>query len=177
MEKQLERQEIFEGKVIHVVKDKVLIEKNGNTSYREAVFHNGGVCIALKDSDGKYFVVRQYRYVPDQTLIELPAGKIEKGEDPFIAIQREAVEETGRSAKNIKPLGYIIPTCGYSNEKIYLYFGEVDEYKGQNLDFDEALEVEKYSLAELEDMIKKDLIVDAKTICLINRVRLEGLDG
>jgi len=177
MEKQIERQEIYDGKIIHVVKDKVLIEKNGNISYREAVYHNGGVCIALKDSDNKFFVVRQYRYVPNDTLIELPAGKIEKDEDPFEAIKREAVEETGRSAKNVKALGYIIPTCGYSNEKIYLYYGEVDEYKGQNLDFDEALDVEKYSLEELEEMIKKEEIVDAKTICLLSRIRLEGLNG
>ena len=85
VEKQIKRNEIYNGKIIHVVCDDVMID-DGTTSKREVVYHNGGVCIALKDSDGKFFMVKQYRYALEKEMIEFCAGKIEKGEDPDVAI-------------------------------------------------------------------------------------------
>ena len=80
MERQVNREEIYQGKVIHVVKDEVELD-DGSRAYREVVIHNGGVCIALKDGD-KFYMVRQYRYSLGKEMLEFPAGKIEKGEDP-----------------------------------------------------------------------------------------------
>ena len=174
MEKRLDRQEIYTGKVIHVTKDKVELD-NGTTSYREGVYHNGGACIGLKDKDGKFFMVRQYRYVPGVELLEFPAGKIEINEDPDNTILRECIEETGYSCKNLRKLDYMIPTCGYSSEIIYLYYGEVDEKVGQHFDVDEDLKLEKYSIEEIKEMVKKGIISDGKTICLILKMKLEGI--
>ena len=175
MEKQLKRQEIYTGKVIHVVKDEVVLD-DGTSTIREVVLHNGGVCIGLKDN-GYYYMVRQYRYALGKEMLEFPAGKIEKGELPDDAIVREVQEETGYSAKNIKKLGSIIPTCGYCSERIHLYFGEVDEYVGQHFDVDERLNLEKYTFTQIKEMIKSGEIDDSKTIALMYQIELEGLDA
>lgn len=175
MEKQLKRQEIYDGKVIHVVKDDVALD-DGTTTIREVVLHNGGVCIALKDGE-YYYMVRQYRYALGKEMLEFPAGKIEKGELPDDAIVREVQEETGFKAKNIKKFGPIIPTCGYCSEKIYLYYGEKDNYVGQHFDNDERLNLEKYTFKQIKEMIKNGDIDDSKTIALMYRIELEGLDA
>ena len=102
MEKQISREEIYNGKVIHVVRDEVELD-DGNRAYREVVLHNGGVCIALRNGD-YFYMVRQYRYSLGKEMLEFPAGKIEKGEDPDEAIVREVQEETGYTVKNLKKL-------------------------------------------------------------------------
>ena len=174
MEKKIKRDEIFKGKVIHVVKDEVLLD-NGNTSVRELVLHNGGACIALKKDD-RYFMVKQYRYTFSKEMLEFPAGKIEVGEDPEETILREAVEETGYSVKNLKSFGYIIPTCGYCSEKIYLYYGEADEYLGQDLDADENILLNQFTFKEIKEMIRNNQIDDAKTIALMYHIEMAGID-
>ena len=175
MEKQLKREEIFDGKVIHVVKDEVALD-NGGTSYREVVMHRGGACIALKDSDNKFFLVKQFRYCHNKEMLEFCAGKIEKDENPDLTIVREAEEELEYKIKNVKKLGYIIPTCGYSSEKIYLYYGETQMKVNQHFDEDESIEVYKYSFDEIKKMIKDETIDDAKTIALMYRMEIEGLN-
>lgn len=175
MEKLLNRQEIFEGKVIHVVKDDVVLD-DGSKAIREVVYHNGGVCIALKDDD-KYFMVRQYRYACGKEMLEFPAGKIEKGEEPDKAIEREAKEETGYEATSIKKMGQVIPTCGYDSEIIYLYYGIAGLNVGQHFDADERLKLEKYTFAQIKEMIRNNEIDDSKTIALMYKIELEGLDG
>lgn len=174
MEKQVKREEIYQGKVIHVVKDEVILD-DGTNATREVVLHNGGVCIALRNSD-YYYMVRQYRYALGKDMLEFPAGKIEKGEVPDEAILREVIEETGFEAKNIKKFGYVIPTCGYCSEKIYLYYGEVDKYVGQHFDIDERLNLEKYTFTQIKEMIKNGEIDDSKTIALMYRIELEEKD-
>mgnify|MGYP003296201633 CR=1 FL=1 len=133
------------------------------------------LAINLKDKDGKFFMVRQYRYVPGVELLEFPAGKIEINENPDNTILRECIEETGYSCKNLRKLDYMIPTCGYSSEKIYLYYGEVDEKVGQHFDVDEDLKLEKYSIEEIKEMVREGIISDGKTICLILKMELEGI--
>lgn len=174
MEKLIDSLNIYDGKVIHVTKDRVQLD-DGAIAFREVVKHNGGVCIAIKD-DNYYYMVKQYRYVHQKEMLEFPAGKIEIGEKPDEAILREAIEETGYSVKDVKKLGYIIPTCGYSSEKIYLYYGVVDKYLGQNLDVDERINLEKYTFSQIKEMIKNDIIDDSKTIALMYKIQLEGLD-
>ena len=175
MEKQLNREEIYKGKVIHVVKDLVEID-DGSTAYREVVLHNGGACIALKKDD-RYFMVCQYRYSLGKEMLEFPAGKIELGEDPDETILREAVEETGYEALNVKKLGSIIPTCGYCSERIHLYYGEAGKRLGQHFDPDERIDLKLYSFAQIKDLISQGVIDDAKTIALMYRLEMEGIDG
>ena len=175
MEKQIRREEIYNGKVIHVVKDDVLLD-DGTSSVREVVLHNGGVCIALK-KDGKYFMVSQYRYSLSKQMLELPAGKIEKGEDPDAAILREVEEETGYRADGIRKLGSIIPTCGYCSERIHLYYAVAGERVGQHLDEDERIDLLSYSYDEIREMIASGQIDDAKTIALMYYLHINGIEG
>lgn len=175
MENQIKREEVYNGKVIKVVVDDVILDDDVKT-IREVVLHNGGACIAIKDSDDKYFMVKQYRYVQNKEMLEFCAGKIEKDENPDDAVIREAKEETGCIVKNVKKFGYIVPTCGYSSEKIYLYYGEVDRKVDQHLDKDERINVYKYSLKEIKEMILDGTINDAKTIALLYHIENSGLD-
>ena len=175
MEKQIKRNEIYTGKIIHVVCDDVELD-DGTTSKREVVYHNGGACIALKDDDGKFFMVEQYRYALGKDMIEFCAGKIEKGENPDDAILRETIEELGYEVKNLKKFGYIVPTCGYCSEKIYLYYGEAGKKVDRHLDKDERIDLLKYSCKEIKDMIRSGKIDDAKTIALMFHLEAEGLD-
>ena len=175
MEKQIKRQQIYKGHVIDVVKDEVELD-DGTRSYREVVLHNGGACIALKDGD-YYYLVRQYRYPFGKMMYEFPAGKIDKGEQHLETVLRESIEETGYSAKNVRYFGYIIPTCGYCAEKIYLYYGEADEYLGQHFDKDEDITLEKFTFKQIKEMIKEGIIEDSKTIALMYHLELAGIDA
>ena len=171
MERKIKRQEIYDGKVIHVVVDDVMLD-DGSLSKREVVLHNGGACIALEDTDGKFFMVSQYRYALNEEMLEFCAGKLEKGEDPRDAVIRECHEELGYECKNLQALGYIVPTCGYCSEKIYLFYGQKGEYVGTHFDEDERIQSTKYPLSEIIKMIEENHIHDAKTIALANRLIL-----
>ena len=116
-ETMLESKEIFNGRVIRVTVDKVQLE-DGSTSTREIVHHHGGACIVPYFEDGTICMVRQFRYAMQQELWELPAGKLEKGEDPFEAAKRELGEECGLTADHYPPLGEFYPTVGYDTEII-----------------------------------------------------------
>lgn len=155
----------YQGHIIRVREDEVEMP-DGSFAKRDVVEHPGGAAIALKDEDGKYFIVQQYRYAQEKVMIEFPAGKLNPGEDPLESIQRETIEETGYRAKNIRYLGVMAPTPGYAQEKIYMYHGEVGEYLGQQLDEDEVLSVERWSLNQIIDAIKNGVIEDAKTIIM-----------
>ncbi|MBQ6126368.1 MAG: NUDIX hydrolase [Erysipelotrichaceae bacterium] len=174
MEKQINREEIYNGKVIHVVRDEVELD-DGNRAYREVVLHNGGVCIALRNGDS-FYMVRQYRYSLGKEMLEFPAGKIEKGEDPDEAIVREVQEETGYTVKNLRKYPPIIPTCGYGSERIHLYYGIADQKVGQHFDPDERIELEKYTLKQIREMIASGQIDDSKTIALMYHLETEGID-
>lgn len=175
MEKLYKRNDIYEGRVVHLVNDEVEID-DGSHTFREVVYHRGGACIALKDKDNKYLMVRQFRYALDREMLEFCAGKLEKGEDPDDAIIREAREELGSTVKNLVKLGYMIPTCGYSSEKIYLYYGEKEDSVSQDFDEDERIDLDKHSFGEIKEMIKSGVINDAKTICLVSRMILNGIE-
>ena len=139
-EKRLSSETKFEGRVITVTLDRVELE-NGGTSTREVVRHHGGAGVAALNDEGEIYLVRQYRYALDRELIEIPAGKLEKGEDPLEAAKRELGEEAGLAAAEYRDLGYIIPTCGYCSEIIYLYAAKGLSPVGQHLDADEFLSV------------------------------------
>ena len=175
MEKQISSETVYDGKIIHVHKDMVELD-DGRNAYREVVVHNGGVCIALKN-EGKYYLVKQYRYSLGKEMWEFPAGKIEKGEDPDEAILREAIEETGYSVKGLRNFAFVIPTCGYCTEKIYLYYGEADKHPGQHFDEDENISLYQFTFAQIEEMIRNHDIDDAKTIALMYQLKLQGIEA
>lgn len=176
MEKKITGQVLYAGKILSLCRDEVLLDDNSKV-VREIVKHRGGVAIALKNQNNKYYLVKQYRYALGTEMYEFCAGKLEKGEDPKDAIIREAREELGYSLKNLRAFGYIVPTCGYSTEKIYLYYAEADQYLGQKLDVDERIEVLELPFAKIGKMIEDGTIVDAKTVCLYARIVAAGIDG
>ena len=162
-EKQLSSEEIFAGRVIRVTVDKVELE-NGRTSTREVVHHHGGAgVIALNDRD-EITLVRQFRYALGKELIEIPAGKLEPGEDPFDSAQREPGEEAGLTARTYRKLGETIPTCGYDSEIIYLYAAKDLDATKQHLDPDEFVSVFTMPLSEAVDKVLAGEITDGKTI-------------
>ncbi len=169
-EKQLSSETKYAGRVITVTLDAVELE-NGRTSTREVVRHNGGAGIAALNAAGEIYLVRQYRYALDRELIEIPAGKLEKGEDPFAAAKRELGEEAGLSAKTYRDLGCIIPTCGYSSEIIYLYAAKDLAPIGQHLDADEFLSVFTMPLADAAARVLTGEITDGKTVAAILKLK------
>lgn len=171
IEKTLASEVVYDGKIITVYKDKVELS-TGKTSLREVVEHSGGVvilAICKKDGIEKVLMVKQFRYPLKNALLELPAGKLEKNEDPFEAAKRELTEETGYVAKNWKDLGYIFTSPGYSDEKLYLYKATDLEFVGECPDEGEILIEYEYTPDEIKNMIKNGEITDAKTICAVMR--------
>ncbi len=164
-EKRIGSERIYEGKIINVRRDEV--EINQKVYPREVVEHHGGVAILAMNDQKEIFCVTQYRYAQQRVMMELPAGKLEKGENPLLCAQRELQEETGYSAKTWNYLGELVPTGAYLEEKIYMYFAQDLSYVGQNLDEDEHVSVSQHCMEELVEMIMKNEIIDAKTIAMI----------
>lgn len=161
-EKTIDSREIFSGRIIHVKEDTVLLP-NGKTAGRELVMHNGGVGVIAVDGEKNVLTVRQYRKPYDEVVLEIPAGKLETGEDPLEAGKRELAEETGFTASNYTFLGNCYPSPGYCSEIIRLYLAEGLSYVGQNLDPDEFVQVEKIPLDTLVKLTMENKIPDAKT--------------
>lgn len=154
---------VFEGRIITVHNDNVTL-CNDSQCTRECVDHPGGVGIISLTDDNKVILVRQFRYPYKEIVYEIPAGKLEKGEDPFEAGKREFKEECGATAKEFISLGEIYPTPGYTNEIIRLYAAFDLTFEEQNLDDDEFLEVCKIDFDSLISKIISGEIKDAKTI-------------
>ena len=161
-ETMLESKEIFNGRVIRVTVDKVQLE-DGTTSTREIVHHHGGACILPVDADGNVTMVRQFRYAFGEEIWELPAGKLEKGEDPFEAVKREQMEETGTTGENYISLGNLYPSPGYCGEIIRIWACRVAQKGEMHLDEDEFLEVERIPLDKAVEMVLNNEIPDSKT--------------
>lgn len=171
-EKTVKSNLVFEGKVVSLYVDDVKCP-NGNLSKREIVRHHGGVCV-LAIVDNKVIIEKQYRYAYDEELYELPAGKLEKDENPYDAGLRELEEETGYKATSLIDYGVMYPTCGYCDEKIYLYVAEGLSKTNTNLDEDEVIDVEYIELDKIKEMIENGTIKDAKTIILISKYLMKN---
>ena len=170
-EKKIDGTLIYDGKVIHVVKDKVLCP-NGCESVREIVKHNGGAAVLCLNDKEEVLLIKQFRYAYDEVIYEIPAGKLELNENPYDAALRELEEKTGNKATKLKKLGEIYPTCGYSNEIIYIYLALNCKKTNTHFDDDEIIESKFIPLNEVKEMIKNGIIKDAKTICAINYYEL-----
>ena len=157
---------LFKGYIVNLRKDRVLLP-NGKTAPREYVEHRGGVAVLAVDEQGCITLVRQYRYPLRSHLWEIPAGKLEIGEDPDVAIARELREEAGLEAGSIRLLGRFYATCGYSNEIIRLYLATDLTYVGAHPDEDEFLEIKYFTIDEVYEMCLSGAIEDSKTLVAI----------
>lgn len=162
IEKPLSQEYKYKGKIIDLRLDEALLP-NGEKARREVVEHPGGVCIAALTDEHELLFVRQFRYPYQEIVTELPAGKLEKGEDPLVAGKRELEEETGVTAKRYTFLGKIYPSPGYCGEIIYLYLAADLSFGDTHPDDDEFLEVMRIPLQKAVDMVLSGEFPDAKT--------------
>lgn len=161
-EKKISSRQVFDGVVVKLFVDEVELP-DGKKSVREVVRHPGAVCVIPVTDNGEVIMVRQYRYAFGQPLLEVPAGKLEPGEDPLEAAMRELEEETGTVAKSIEHIGELYTTVAIIDEKIQMYLATGLTYKNAHPDDGEFLEVEKIPLDTLVGMVMNGEIKDSKT--------------
>ncbi len=170
-EKTLEENYIHKGKILNLRVDKAELP-NGNECVREVIEHSGGVTVAALTDNDELLFVRQFRYPYKEVVLELPAGKLEKGEDPFAAGIRELKEEVGATAEKYMDLGRFYPSPGYTSEVIHLYGAFGLTFSDQNLDDDEFLEVERIPLNTAVEMVLNNEIPDGKSQAAILKLAL-----
>ena len=175
-EKPVKQEYKFKGKIVNLRVDDALLP-NGNIAKREIVEHNGGVMVAPLDNEDNLYFVKQFRYPYMEIVTELPAGKLEKGEDPFEAGKRELKEETGAVANKYVSLGQLYPTPGYCGEIIHMYLATELSFGEQNPDDDEFLEVYKIPLEKAVEMVLSGELKDSKTQTAILKIHCLKQEG
>lgn len=166
-EKTIRRETIFSGRVVKLYVDEVRLP-NGKTSTREIIDHPGAVAVIAITDEDKIVLVEQFRKPLEKTLVEIPAGKLEPGEDPEACAKRELEEETGYTCENLKQIASFYTSPGFANELMYLYLAEdLTRTKELQLDEDEFVEVVEVSFQEAQQLIKDQKIHDAKTMYAI----------
>ena len=176
-EKTLESREVYRGRILRVREDRVLLP-NGQEAQREIVEHPGGVGILALDADGCAVMVRQYRYAFGQTLLEIPAGKLDDpDEEGIVCASRELKEETGYSSDDLEWLLTIRTTVAFCDERIEVFVARNLIPGEQHLDEDEFVDVKAYKLEELKEMIFEGKIQDSKTMAAILAYESKYLHG
>jgi ADP-ribose pyrophosphatase len=173
-EKTINTEKIYQGKIIDLQVDEVSLP-DGKTSKRELIKHPGAVAVIALTPEGKIVMVEQYRKALEQSIVEIPAGKLEKGEEPVKTAERELEEETGYASKNMKPLISFYTSPGFADELVHLFIAE-DIYKLENAsaaDEDEFVELLEVSLDEAQKLIEERRIYDAKTAYAVQYLQLQ----
>jgi ADP-ribose pyrophosphatase len=156
---------LFQGKVFDLMVDEIKYKSTGNKSGREVVIHPGGAVIVPVLNDGRIVLIKQYKYPLNKFLLELPAGKLEPNEEPISCAERELTEETGYTAAEIKFLNKIYTTPGYCTEELYIFTAKkLKPGKHNREEGEHGMEVLEMELTEIENLIAKGEITDAKTI-------------
>ena len=165
---------IFHGKVFDVKIDEIEYNGTKNKASRQVAVHPGGAVVVPVNKDGKIILITQYRYPHNKVIIELPAGKLEKGEDPQVCATRELTEETGYSSNKVSKLGKIFTTPGFCDEVLHIYLAE-DLVPGNHAreEGEEDIEILELTLDEIDEKIRAGEIVDAKTICGVHYYKLK----
>ena len=162
IEETITSEEIYSGKIVRLYRDTVRLP-NGRQAIREVMRHAGAAAVVPLTDDGNVILVRQYRYPFAQVMLEIPAGKLDLGEDPLVCATRELTEETGYEAEEIVPLGVFYPSVAILDEKIHLYLARGLTFRATNPDDDEFLNVEQRPLREMVDAVMRGDVPDGKT--------------
>lgn len=161
-ERKLSSEIKFDGKLIKVTYD--IADVNGKEAWREVVHHPGASAVVAIDEDNRIIMEKQFRYALNDYLLEIPAGKLDAGEDPLVCAKRELEEETGIVASEWISLGTIATSPGFCNEVIHLYVAKGLSKGEIHWDEDEYVEVERYTFDELLQRIKEEKIKDSKSL-------------
>ena len=171
-EKTITTKQVYDGIVVKLFSDEVELD-NGYKATREIIHHPGGVCVVALDEDENVFMVEQFRYPFAEVLTEVPAGKLEYGEQPELCGRRELKEEVGAEAESFEYLGCLYPTVAYDTEKIYMYLARGLSFSEQDLDDGEFLDVKKMPLKQAFEMAMNNQLPDAKTQLAIIKAYLK----
>ena len=169
IEKKVSSENVFDGVLLHVFKDKIELP-NGNEAVREYIKHQGAVCVVPVTDEMEVVAVKQYRYPIGRVTIEIPAGKLDAGEEPLEAAKRELSEETGVESADIEYMGGLYPSVAYTDEIIHMYVAKNLVYGQAHTDDDEFLNVVKIPLKEFAQMVMNGEIQDSKTMAAILKV-------
>lgn len=171
MQKKLSSKSVYEGAIFQMTRDEV--EINGQVFPRDVIHHDGGVGV-LAIKDGKILLVKQYRYAVQEETLEVPAGKLEKEEDPCTCGLRELEEESGYTTERLETLCTLYSTPGFCSEKIYLYWTKklIPVEHPRAMDEDEDIEVVWIDVRRAQAMVNDGTIQDAKTIIAIQFANL-----
>jgi len=162
IEETVSSEEIYKGKIVHLFCDTVRLP-NGKEATREVIRHVGAAAVVPLTDEGNVILVRQYRYPFSQVMLEIPAGKLDIGENPIDCAKRELIEETGYDAKELVYLGAFYPSVAMLNEVIHLFLAKNMTFRETNLDEDEFLHVEQRPLSEVVEAVMRGEIPDGKT--------------
>jgi ADP-ribose pyrophosphatase len=175
-EKTLKTESIFKGNVISLQVDDVLLP-DGKEAKRELIKHPGAVCVIALTDDKKIILVEQYRKALERPLVEVPAGKLEPGEEPELSAKRELEEETGYRPGHMTHVQSFYTSPGFADELVHVFLAEdlVKVEDGLTVDEDEFVELMEVTIEEAEQLLKEDRIYDAKTMWALQYVRLNGL--
>jgi len=162
-EHEINSEVVYSGRLLHVRRDEVRLP-DGNTSVREYITHPGAVVIIPIADNGDLILERQHRYPLHRDFVELPAGKIDSGEETLACAQRELLEETGYTAREWQYVTTVYPCIGYTDERLVYYLARGLAYSGHQLDDDEFLEIFQLPFAQAIEMIKSGEICEVKTV-------------
>ena len=171
-EKTLSRKDIYDGHIVHLHVDEVALP-DGSRSVREIIDHCPCVAVVALDGQDRVLTVTQYRYAFGRELLEIPAGKLEPGEDPVTGALRELKEETGAVPDIFLPLGRIIPAPGCYGEVLHLFLARGLHMEEQHLDPDEFLNVERIPFDEMVHRCLNGEIEDAKTVAAVLKAKIQ----